>query len=76
MGNDPGRDRPRRLALDRVQTEDGDDYAVTAACPDDDIPDRTDFDGLCDRGPLRVVFNGDASAAAWPAANREQEATV
>jgi hypothetical protein len=44
-------------------------------CPDDNISGRTDFDGLCDRGPMRVVFNGDTGAAAWPAANRQQEAT-
>jgi hypothetical protein len=56
------------------ETDDGDDYAVTVPCPDGNVPGRTDFDGLCDRGPLRVVFNGDTSAAAWPAANRQQEA--
>ncbi|GAA3144643.1 hypothetical protein JOF29_005708 [Kribbella aluminosa] len=56
------------------QTEDGDDYAATVPCPDDDIPGRTDFDGLCERGPLRVVFNGDTRASAWPGTNAKQEA--
>lgn len=54
------------------ETEDGDDHAVTVPCPDDDIPGRTDFDGLCERGPLRVVFNGDNSPEAWPVANKDQ----
>ncbi|TCO43586.1 hypothetical protein EV646_112163 [Kribbella antiqua] len=58
------------------ETEDGDDYAVTVPCPDDDIPGRTDFDGLCARGPLRVVFNGDTSPEAWPGANQDQEVTA
>jgi hypothetical protein len=58
------------------ETEDGDDYAVTVPCPDDNIPAHTDFDGLCDRGPLRVVFNGDISPGAWPAAEPRQEATA
>lgn len=57
------------------ETEDGDDYAVTAPCPDD-IPGRTNFDGLCARGPLRVVFNGDTSPEAWPGANKDQGVTA
>ncbi|MFG1818282.1 hypothetical protein ACGFIF_31270 [Kribbella sp. NPDC049174] len=58
------------------ETEDGDGYAVTVPCPDDDIPGRTDFDGLCERGPLRVVFNGDTSPEAWPGANKDQGVTA
>ncbi|MGW1344688.1 hypothetical protein ACWCOV_26845 [Kribbella sp. NPDC002412] len=58
------------------ETEDGDDYAVTVPCPDDNIPGRTDFAGLCERGPLRVVFNGDTSPEAWPGANPQQEASA
>ncbi|TDW91112.1 hypothetical protein [Kribbella sp. VKM Ac-2566] len=58
------------------QTEDGDDCAVTAACPDDDIPGRTDFDSLCERGPLRVAFNGDFGPKAWPGTNTDQEETA
>jgi hypothetical protein len=53
------------------ETEDGDGYAVTVPCPDGDIPGRTDFDGFCERGPLRVVFNGDTRASAWPGTNRQ-----
>jgi hypothetical protein len=58
------------------ETEDGDDYAATVPCPDDDIPGRTDFDDLCARGPLRVVFNGDTSPEAWPGVNTEQGMTA
>jgi hypothetical protein len=58
------------------ETEDGDDYAVTVPCPDDNIPGRTDFDRLCERGPLRVVFNGDRSPEAWPGANKEKGVTA
>ncbi|MGW6279326.1 hypothetical protein [Kribbella sp. NPDC055071] len=56
------------------ETEDGDDWAVTAPCPDDNINGRTDFDGLYERGPLRVVFNGDNRPSAWPAMNQEATA--
>jgi hypothetical protein len=57
-------------------TEDGDAYAATVPCPDDGIPARTDFDRLCARGPLRVVFNGDTSSKAWPSGGNEQGATA
>ncbi|HET6294363.1 MAG TPA: hypothetical protein VFG33_13350 [Kribbella sp.] len=46
--------------------EDGDGYAGSIACPDDGIPDRCDIEDLPDRGPLRVVFNGDHYNAEWP----------
>ncbi|MGW1341333.1 hypothetical protein ACWCOV_09790 [Kribbella sp. NPDC002412] len=58
------------------ETQDGDDCAATVPCPDDDIPGRPDFDGLCERGPLRVVFNGDTSPEAWPGANKDQGVTA
>ncbi|GAA0609779.1 hypothetical protein HPO96_29295 [Kribbella sandramycini] len=45
--------------------EDGDDWAVTAECPDDEIPAATGFDGLLDRGPLRVVYNGRNRDDQW-----------
>jgi hypothetical protein len=57
------------------ETDDGDEVAFTVPCPDDEISGRTDFDGLCERGPLRMVFNGDFGPKAWPAANRDQGAT-
>ncbi|MEU8226172.1 hypothetical protein [Kribbella sp. NPDC048915] len=42
------------------ETEDGDAYAGTMECPDDDLPDRYDLDDLPGvRGPLYVLFNGD-----------------
>lgn len=53
-------------------TEDGDTYAATVPCLGDGTPGQTDFDGLCARGPLRVVFNGETSAEAWAGASREQ----
>jgi hypothetical protein len=58
------------------EDEDGDDHAVTVPCPDDNTPGHTDFYGLLDRGPLRVMFNGDTNPEAWPRANQEQEATA
>jgi hypothetical protein len=54
------------VVLDRDHTpwllysnEDGDGYAGTIPCPDDDIPARCSLEDLPDRGPLTVVFNGD-----------------
>lgn len=58
------------------ETDDGDDWAFTVPCPDDDISGRTDFDGLCERGPLRVAFNGDFGPNAWPGANQNRAATA
>ncbi|GAB2580379.1 hypothetical protein [Kribbella endophytica] len=56
------------------QNEDGDDFAITAECPDEGIPAQLGFWGLCERGPLRVVFNGDTSTEAW--GGREQHNEV
>ncbi|MDX2971104.1 hypothetical protein [Kribbella solani] len=58
------------------ETDDGDDCAFTVPCPDAGISGRTDFDGLCERGPLRVAFNGDFGAKAWPGTNQNQEGTA
>lgn len=45
--------------------EDGDQFAVTVECPDDDLAPFYDPSALpADRGPLLLVFNGDASAVA------------
>jgi hypothetical protein len=56
------------------QNEDGDGFAITAECPDEGIPAQLGFWGLCERGPLRVVFNGDTSPEAW--GGREQHNEV
>lgn len=58
------------------ETDDGDDWAFTVPCPDDGISGRTDFDGLYERGLLRVAFNGDFGPNAWPGANQDQGATA
>jgi hypothetical protein len=51
-------DRDRRPWMLFV-TEDGDGYAATVACPDDDIPALYNLEDLPTRGPLLVLFNGD-----------------
>jgi hypothetical protein len=58
------------------QNEDGDDFAVTVPCPDEGIPSQLSFEGLCERGPLRVVFNGDISPEAWGDRDQQNEVTA
>jgi hypothetical protein len=60
----PGANTPVVIDRDAVAwllfcTEDGDSYAGTIPCPDRGIPERLELDDLPERGPLRVVFNGD-----------------
>jgi hypothetical protein len=58
------------------QNEDGDDFAVTVPCPDEGIPGQLGFWGLCERGPLRVVFNGDTSPETWGGREQHNEVTA
>jgi len=54
-------------------TEDGDTYAATVPFPDLAIPSHVDLGDLVIRGPLRVVFNGNAHSYGWVDGPRTKE---